>query len=187
MGTNVGLRVTFYVSGVRTTVEGMRQFGKLAKTFLAKHITATAESILHAARSQVPTDTMDLINSLQIAPLRIRKYSGKQVEVTIPYGTWVEFGTWMPGKPKQATKPPYAPGTPLAQWAERHGLPPAGVASGIGERGVKKQPFMTPAMLKYRQAYYDGAIRIIFGEVPTKVYQSTGRLSLRTMTEGVPA
>jgi len=57
---------------------------------------------------------------------------------SVEYAPYVELGT-------RPHFPPYQPGTPLARWAELHGVPAFVVARAISVRGTKARKYLQGA------------------------------------------
>lgn len=120
------------VKGVSSVVRGLATFGQKGKTLTAQVVQSTAMQIQAEAKQNAPVDLGALKNSI----VKVEENEGlrAKVEVGVSYGAYQEFGTGgFVFVPKELTQ---------------EALKFKGKAQREG--GIKPQPYLYPAWVKYR-------------------------------------
>lgn len=167
------LKAEFLVKGKWQTVRAFRDFTRKMKLAMLRQSRLSANHIANDAISRAPHDTGYLVS--QIGTKRIRRSSewkGFVVASNAPYSAQVEFGSYQ--SPRAGRKiPMIQSGRPggVAEYARRKTIPPFALAKFIMALKAKtgKRPFLGPAYVRERPAFYSAMQKILFFEIPREV------------------
>lgn len=140
-------KISVKLEGAKELEREFRRLLKEKPQEVKGEVYASGLDIQRGAKQELKSmkawDLGNLANSIMV-DLEDQGFTAK-VEAQAPYGPSVEYGT------KKHFPPPDA----LEGWARRHGFDSAWpICMVIAKRGLKARPFLVPAFLKVRDAFF---------------------------------
>jgi hypothetical protein len=141
------MKVTVKLKGEKAIMRALEHLSKEKKRMVISEVYASGVDVQQAAKDKLKAnrswDLGFLANSI-IVDLSIDKMIA-EVGPTAAYGIYVEHGA----------KPHFPPLDALEGWARRHGFDSAWpICKAISKRGLPAKPFLFPAWLKKKEAFW---------------------------------
>lgn len=123
------------IKGLNELKSALANYPRITAPHIQMAITRSLLRVERLGKQLAPIDTGRLRNSFttDIKPLR------GELEPRVNYAVAIHEGT-------RPHWPNWRPGSPLADWSRRHGIPAYLVARKISRRGTKARPFLKNAL-----------------------------------------
>lgn len=132
-------------------------FGQVVRARLIQAMREEGERVMARAKELVPVD-LGVLRDSGFVTVETGRRGPDAITATVgfggasfPYAIYLHEGTG-PAAGEPAFMPPWRPGTPLGEWARRHGIErPYRLALKIGQHGLTGRKFLERAFNEARQ------------------------------------
>lgn len=152
---------TVRIRGLKELQNLLGRYAQISAPHIQEAISKSLLQIEREGKKAAPVDTGRLRNSFvtEIKPLR------GEVGPNVDYALSVHEGT-------RPHWPNWRPGSPLADWSRRHGIPAYLVARKISRKGTKPNPFLSKAVkssVRKIESFFDQALEKTHRDIARKV------------------